>query len=220
MGSVRVVAYDPAWPDRFEALRHRIEPAVADIALAIEHVGSTAVPGLPAKPVIDLDVVVSRPDMAEGIRRLADLGYEHRGDLGIPEREAFRPPRGLPRHHLYLCPADSRALANHLAVRDHLRRHEEDVRAYGELKQRLAQRYADDIDAYVEGKTAFLLDILRRSGFDPGALEEIEAMNRRRGSSGTRRGPNGRSRPIPLPIPSPAPEDPCDDVPPSSASSP
>lgn len=180
MGSVRVVHYDPAWPDRFDALRRRIEPAVADVVLAIEHVGSTAVPGLAAKPVIDLDVVVARADVAEGIRRLVDLGYEHRGDLGIPDREAFRPPPGSPRHHLYLCPPDSQALANHLAVRDHLRRHQGDARAYGELKLRLARRHSDDIDAYVEGKTAFLLDILRRSGFDARTLVEIEGMNRRR----------------------------------------
>ncbi len=179
MGRVRVVAYDPAWPDRFETVRRRIQPAVADIALAIEHVGSTAVPGLPAKPVIDLDVVVPRAAMSEGIRRLARLGYAPRGDLGIPDREAFRPPPGPPRHHLYLCPADSRALANHLAVRDHLRMHGDDARAYGKLKLRLAERYADDVDVYVEGKTGFLLDILRRSGFDPVELEEIEAMNRR-----------------------------------------
>jgi GrpB-like predicted nucleotidyltransferase (UPF0157 family) len=130
--------------------------------------------------VIDLDVVVRRGDMAEGIQRLADLGYEHRGDQGIPDREAFWPPPGPPRHHLYLCPPDSRALANHLAVRDHLRRHEGDARAYGELKLRLARRHSDDMGAYVEGKTAFLLDILRRSGFDAQALDEIEVMNRRR----------------------------------------
>ena len=179
MGSVRVVAYDPAWPHRFEALRRRIQAGVGDIALAIEHVGSTAVPGLPAKPVIDLDVVVPRGAMSEGIGRLARLGYAPRGDLGIPDREAFRPPPGPPRHHLYLCPADSRALANHLAVRDHLRRHEDDARAYGRLKLRLAERHAEDVDAYVEGKTGFLLDILRRSGFDSEALEEIEGMNRR-----------------------------------------
>lgn len=180
MRSVRVVAYDPAWPDGFDTVRRRIRPAVADIALAIEHVGSTAVPGLPAKPVIDIDVVVPRAALADGILRLTDLGYEHRGDLGVPDREAFRPPPGPPRHHLYLCPADSRALANHLAVRDHLRRHRDDARAYGALKRRLARRYPDDMDAYVEGKTAFLLDILRRSGFDALELEAIEAMNRRR----------------------------------------
>ncbi|HSM05411.1 MAG TPA: GrpB family protein [Longimicrobiales bacterium] len=176
---VVVVPYDPDWPRRFEALRDRIRPAVEDVALAIEHVGSTAVPGLAAKPVIDIDVVVPRSAVADGIRLLAASGYEPRGDLGIPDREAFRAPAGLPRHHLYLCPADSLALANHLTVRDHLRSHPDDVRAYGELKTRLAARFAEDMDAYVEGKSAFLLDVLRRCSFDETALTGIERMNRR-----------------------------------------
>jgi GrpB-like predicted nucleotidyltransferase (UPF0157 family) len=179
MASVRVVDYDPAWPDVFTSLRERIRPAVEDLALAIEHVGSTAVPGLAAKPVIDLDVVVRRSAVPEGIRRLAGLGYEPRGDLGIPDREAFRPPPGSPRHHLYLCPVDSRALANHLTIRDHLRSHPAAARAYAELKRSLAHRFPDDIDAYVEGKSAFLLEILREEGFDAEALAAIEARNRR-----------------------------------------
>ena len=93
---VVVVDYDPAWPDRFEQLRARIWPAVADVALGIEHVGSTAVPGLAAKPIIDMTVVVpSRPDVTVTIDRLATLGYRHRGNLGIEDREAFDHAEGL-----------------------------------------------------------------------------------------------------------------------------
>lgn len=187
MGEVRVEDYDPGWPDAFEGLRAAIWPAVSDIAISIEHVGSTAVPGLAAKPVIDLDVVVRADQVATGITRLTALGYEHRGDLGIPDREAFAQPAGSPRHHLYLCPSNSEALANHLAVRNHLRAHPQAAHAYGELKQGLARRFADDIDGYIEGKTAFLVDILRKAGFRNGTLREIEQMNRRpdrRGASG------------------------------------
>src|SRR5437667_4835478 len=118
---VVVVDYDPAWPDRFEQLRARIWPAVADVALGIEHVGSTAVPGLAAKPIIDMTVVVpSRPDVTVTIDRLATLGYRHRGNLGIEDREAFDHADGLPAHNLYVCPQETLGVINQLAVRDHL----------------------------------------------------------------------------------------------------
>jgi GrpB-like predicted nucleotidyltransferase (UPF0157 family) len=175
-----VVDPDPAWAPTFERLRESILPAVGDIALAIEHVGSTAVPGLAAKPVIDIDVVVAAGRVAVAIARLAAIGYEHKGDLGVPGREAFRHPRGTPRHHVYVCPEGNLALANHLAVRDHLRANPEAARAYGELKRRLASRFADDVDGYVAGKTAFLVDILRTAGFAEGDLAAIATLNRRR----------------------------------------
>jgi GrpB-like predicted nucleotidyltransferase (UPF0157 family) len=136
MKTITVTDYDPAWPATFEVLRSAIWPAVADIATAVEHVGSTAVPGLAAKPVIDLDVVVpSASAVAIAVRRLGAIGYVHRGDLGVPGREAFAAPTSLPRQHLYLCLAGSPALANHLAVRDHLRAHPHLAAEYGTLKK-------------------------------------------------------------------------------------
>jgi GrpB-like predicted nucleotidyltransferase (UPF0157 family) len=179
MGTIVVVDYDPSWPELFEKLKAHVEPVLAGLAISIEHVGSTAVPGLAAKPVIDLDVVVSEGDVAEAVVRLATLGYEHLGDQGVPEREAFRAPPGAPVHHLYVCPSTSVALANHRAVRDHLRATPTDARAYGELKRQLAARYVDDADGYVEGKTSFLLAILRRNGVSEERLRDIERANRR-----------------------------------------
>ena len=120
---------------------------MADLATAIEHVGSTAVPGLAAKPIIDLTVVVpTHAEVAAAIERLSTLGYVHRGSLGIDGREAFDADARLPRHHLYLCARDSVALANHLTVRDYLRRHPETADEYGALKKRLAQAFPHDID--------------------------------------------------------------------------
>ena len=180
MRTVTVVDYDPAWPARFERLRETVWPAVADLAVAIEHVGSTSVPGLAAKPVIDLDVVVrSRADVPTVVGRLTALGYEHLGDLGIAGREAFRPPDGSPAHHLYVCRHDSPSLANHLALRDHLRRHPERAFAYGSLKKRLASELPNDIDAYVEAKTDFIVAVLREAGIAEGQLQDIERANRR-----------------------------------------
>ncbi|MEC5399019.1 GrpB family protein [Uliginosibacterium sp. H1] len=174
-----VVAYDPAWPALFEQLCAGLWPALRDLASAIEHVGSTSVPGLAAKPVIDMDIVVPGPAaMAQVIERLGHLGYQHRGNLGIDGREAFQHPPGLPAHHLYACVVDGVALANHLAVRDYLRAHPATAERYGRLKMQLADAFPHDIDAYVAGKTDMLLDILRESGFPTSQLDEIAQANR------------------------------------------
>jgi GrpB-like predicted nucleotidyltransferase (UPF0157 family) len=179
-----VVDYDPAWPRVFETLRAPIRAALGDIALAIHHVGSTAVPGLAAKPIVDIDVVVPADRVAAAIAGLAAIGYEHKGDLGVPGREAMRHPPGTPRHHVYVCPEGNTALANHLAVRDYLRAHPDAARDYADLKTRLAVQFADDVDGYVEGKSTFLIDVLRRSGFDADTLRAIERINRRRDFAG------------------------------------
>jgi len=175
-----VVDYDLGWPRSFESLKSVLWPAVADVAISIQHVGSTSVRGLAAKPVIDIDVIVPEAQVVTGIARLGSLGYEHQGDLGVSQREAFRSPTGFPRHHLYLCPSTSPALANHLAIRDYLRGHPSDARAYGDLKKQLAIDFADDIDGYVAAKTSFLVGILHTVGFPPEALADIDRTNRRR----------------------------------------
>ncbi len=165
---VIVADYDPAWPRLFEELRDRVVAALGDLVVAVEHVGSTAVPGLPAKPIVDLDVVIATAaDLPAAIERLATLGYVHRGDLGIPGREAFSRPSDTPPHHLYVCARDSTELRRHLLFRDYLRTHPEDARAYGALKRQLATRFRDDREAYTEAKSAFVAEILRRAA--PGA---------------------------------------------------
>jgi GrpB-like predicted nucleotidyltransferase (UPF0157 family) len=180
MRRIEIVDYDARWPEMFERLRSRIWTALEDVALSVEHVGSTSVPGLSAKPIIDISIVVpERPDVQTAISRLATLGYVHKGDLGIKGRQAFANPDGLSAHNLYLCPRDSAALANHLAIRNYLRSHPEAAREYGELKRHLAERFPHDIDGYVDGKTTMLLTILRATGFPPERLLEIEQANRK-----------------------------------------
>src|SRR4029453_1666707 len=98
-----VTDYDPIWPQRFEMLRAHVWPAVSDFALGVEHVGSTAVPGLAAKPIVDMSIVLrSDSEVPLAIERLAALGYQHLGNLDIEGREAFRPPASLPLHNLYV----------------------------------------------------------------------------------------------------------------------
>jgi GrpB-like predicted nucleotidyltransferase (UPF0157 family) len=175
-----VTDYDPAWPAWFEQVKARLWPALPDVALGIEHVGSTSVPGLKAKPIIDMSIVV--PDagaMPTVITRLTAMGYEHRGDLGITGREAFAAPPlpVLPRHHLYACVQGCAALRNHLALRDHLRARPDEARAYGELKAQLAIAHAHDIDAYVAGKTRWIVAVLARCGLTQAELDAIGAAN-------------------------------------------
>jgi GrpB-like predicted nucleotidyltransferase (UPF0157 family) len=177
--SVVVVDYDPAWPRNFEELRDRILPVLGDVALAIEHVGSTSVPGLAAKPIIDMTVVVAaRSDVPLAIERLARAGYRHKGNLGIEDREAFDHLPGLPRHNLYVCPQGTIGIVNQMAVRDYLRAHAESAAQYGALKKRLALRFPNDIDHYVFGKTDFVLDVLAKAGLTAEQLSSIERVNR------------------------------------------
>jgi GrpB-like predicted nucleotidyltransferase (UPF0157 family) len=156
--------YDPRWPQLFEMLRSRIAPVLDELAISIEHVGSTAVPGLAAKPIIDIDVLLrSSTDLAVVIRKLADLGYEHRGDLGVSGREAFRAKAAAVQHHLYVCPLGSLEYDRHIAFRNYLRTHAADAHAYVLLKRQLASKFGSDREGYNEAKSDFVQRILRRT---------------------------------------------------------
>ena len=164
---LEVVDYDDAWPRLFEELAAPVRVATADLGARVEHVGSTAVPGLAAKPVIDIDVVVpSRADVAEAIERLRRLGYVYQGDKGIPGREAFMWPPGAMRHHLYVVVDGTVAHAAHVAFRDHLRAHPETAARYAALKRALAENYPDDPLGYTEAKTQFVTSVLAAADGD------------------------------------------------------
>ena len=156
--------YDPVWPRQFEALRSRIATVLAELALAIEHVGSTAVPGLAAKPIIDIDVLLkSAADLPLAVTRLSSLGYEHRGDLGIAGREAFRTHPNDVAHHLYVCLPDDGEYQRHIEFRDYLRTHPEAANAYATLKRKLVKT-ALSRETYTQAKSEFVEGILRRAG--------------------------------------------------------
>ena len=175
---VTVVDYDSTWPSQFERLRDRVLRALSGVAVTIEHVGSTSVPGLAAKPIIDIDVIVaSASDVAVVIERLSAISYAHRGNLGIEGREAFESPPGLPTHHLYVCVQGNLAVRNHLLIRDYLRGNAEAVIAYGLLKRQLAEQFPTDMTRYISGKTDFLLSILRDCGFSERELEAVADAN-------------------------------------------
>jgi GrpB-like predicted nucleotidyltransferase (UPF0157 family) len=156
--------YDPHWPEQFEVLRAQIAPVLGPLAAAIEHVGSTAVPGLAAKPIIDIDVLLrSAADLPAAITRLATLGYQHRGDLGVPGRDAFLSPANDVAHHLYVCVPECLEYARHITLRNYLRMCPEDARAYERLKRALAVEFRNNREAYNQAKTEFVETVLRRA---------------------------------------------------------
>lgn len=160
---IAVLEYDPNWAEEFQTYAVELRSALGNLVMSIEHVGSTSVVGLVAKPVIDIDVVISsRIVLGQVIQKLAKLNYGHEGNLGIPGREGFMWPEGK-RHHLYVCSVDTPNLHNHLVFRDYLRAHSEAVKAYGELKRELSERYINDMDAYGEAKTDFIQSIIAKA---------------------------------------------------------
>lgn len=164
---VIVVPYDPQWQKNFARIHTELADALGPLALRIEHVGSTSVPGLAAKPIIDIDVVIQDYSVfPEVVKALSRIGYAHEGDLGISCREAFR-YEGKPhlqKHHLYVCPADSPELHRHITFRNYLRSHPEAAQRYGEEKEKAALLYPDDIDAYIQHKSPCIEKIYRQCG--------------------------------------------------------
>ena len=164
-----VSPYDPGWDQAFIDIRDEIQTALGDLALRIEHVGSTSVPGLSAKPIIDLDVIIRDYTVFEAVTAaLAKIGYVHEGDLGIPGREAFGydGKTHLMQHHLYVCPQDSAELKRHLAFRDYLRTHPEAVQIYSRIKEEGAKLYPGDIDRYIKHKSPFIESIYKEIGIE------------------------------------------------------
>jgi GrpB-like predicted nucleotidyltransferase (UPF0157 family) len=157
-----VVPYDPGWPETFAALHERADHALDGIPHVTEHVGSTAVPGLDAKPIIDMDVVVpDRSRLQAAIAALEAGGWRHQGDQGIAGREAFQPPGDAIYHHLYLVVAGSEPHRDHLDLRDYLRAHPGEAARYAKLKHELAPLLATDRPAYADGKADLVSELLR-----------------------------------------------------------
>ena len=160
---VVVVQCDPAWPRLFEEERGRIEAALGDAAVAVEHIGSTAVPGLAAKPVIDVLAGLRTLDLTRAqIEAMASLGYEYLGELGIPGRLFFR--KGRPRsHHIHAVLFGSDLWERHLAFRDYLRAHPDEAEGYSAFKRRLTAEVEGDRDRYTVGKDAFAAALQARA---------------------------------------------------------
>ena len=162
-----VLPYDVAWESAFEAIKAEIQTALGDLMLGIEHVGSTSVKGMSAKPCIDIDVVIRDYSVFDAVvQKLNTIGYIHEGDLGIKDREAFKyaDKPHLMTHHLYVCPRDSEELHRHIAFRDFLRKNPEAVKKYSRVKETAAKLFPDSIDQYIEYKSPCIEELYKECG--------------------------------------------------------
>ncbi len=166
---VRVLPYDINWKTDFEKIKAEVENALGKLIVAVEHVGSTSVEGMSAKPCIDIDVVIKDYSVFSAVvSHLAEIGYIHEGDLGIKDRHAFRysDKPHLQTHQLYVCPLDSRELHRHLTFRDYLRNNPEAVKKYSRVKETSARLFPDDIDKYIEYKTPVIQELYLVRGLE------------------------------------------------------
>ena len=155
---VTVIEYDPAWPLEFEREASRIRGALGENCLEVYHIGSTSVPGLAAKPIIDILPVVRSLEVVDAAKdSLEALGYEYLGEFGIPGRRYLRKGGDERTHHVHVFAAENReAIERHLAVPAYLRAHPDEARAYGELKKALAARFPLDWEGYCDGKDEYV----------------------------------------------------------------
>ena len=175
--AIVVVDYDPRWPNVFTTIREVLAAALADVpVVAIDHVGSTSVPGLAAKPIIDVDVVVRRPFVSRAIGALQLAGYEPLGDLGIPDRYAFKAPSGAVRQNVYVTVEGCLSVRNHLGLRELLRNDGQLRDEYSAIKRGLAAE-TDDVDVYLRGKSEIIRRILQKAGLASSDLDAIARVN-------------------------------------------
>lgn len=160
--------YNPNWQYDFEDLKETLDGALKGLNCHIEHVGSTAVPGLDAKPIIDIDIIYSSQAQFVGIKAaLERIGYHHKGDQGIAGREVFKRSGLVPhplldgiRHHLYVCPQHSPALLRHLLTRNFLRKNDWARLQYQQMKYELAAEAEQDQKTYAALKEVHVNDFL------------------------------------------------------------
>lgn len=160
IGFVKLLPHNERWHELFAEEKARLETAIGEFVLEIEHVGSTSVCGIAAKPLLDIAISISnKPNGEKCVAPLDNLGYEYRGENGIAGRFYF--VKGAPRtHHLHMLLTDSDEWRNHLAFRDYLRQNPDAAQEYDKLKKELAEKYGNDRDAYLDGKAAFVEKIL------------------------------------------------------------
>ncbi len=164
---VIVLPYNKKWKHDFAIIKNELETVIGELVVSIEHIGSTSVEGLSAKPIIDIDVVIKDYSVFDDVvAGLAEIGYVHEGNLGIRDREAFAySGRGhLREHHLYVCPENSEELCRHITFRDFLRKNPNAVEQYSKVKEEAASLFPEDINKYMEYKSSCIEELYKRCG--------------------------------------------------------
>ena len=162
---ITVLNYDPEWPLKYERERKAIAEILDGNGISIYHIGSTSVPGLAAKPIIDMMAVVRSLEKVDDARgKFSELGYEYLGEFGIAGRRYFRKGGDERTHQIHIFQADDwNNIGRHLAFRDYMRTHEKERAEYAKIKTALAQRFPYDIDGYCDGKDAFVREMEKRA---------------------------------------------------------
>lgn len=180
--------YTTNWKTEFDHLKEVLQYALENLKTDIQHVGSTAIPGLVAKPILDVDIIIDNKGLLTDISaRLEKIGYVNRGEQGISGRFAFRQAsERVPRtegnkkwqaHHLYVCFSDSLALKNHLLFRDALLRDPKLLNEYSELKIYLIKEKGMTRERYTAQKTEFIISVLEAIGLEEEDLIQIRQAN-------------------------------------------
>jgi len=160
-----VEKYNPEWPKWFEEIKAYLGERVAKASIRIEHLGSTSIPGMIAKPIIDIIIIIEPERWKEMKSLLEELGYYYRGNQGIEDRECFRltDESILPLHHLYVCPKHSYEIKKETVFRDYMRTHKKDRERLGALKWSLCEKFNNDRQAYMDGKDAMVKAITQKA---------------------------------------------------------
>ncbi|HAS73568.1 MAG TPA: hypothetical protein DCS67_05435 [Clostridiales bacterium UBA8960] len=185
MRKITVEPYNPEWKNEFNKAQAFYSTSLVGLDVQIEHVGSTSVEGLWAKPILDIDIIVNDAEtIRKVIDRLEECGYKHVGNYGVEGREALKLDQTNTKidwmaHNLYVCLADNENVINHLMLRAHLRRNKNAVKAYSEIKRNLAELYPDDMTSYLDGKTDLIIGFLREEGMSEEAIQRIMDINKK-----------------------------------------
>lgn len=161
---VEIVPYDSNWPRHFSSNSSELRQLLGNKIVAIDHIGSTSVPGLSAKPIIDIDVTLNGlADIPAASESLIEAGYDPRGNRYDDDVWAFLHSGSVPKQRVYLCPPDNETHWCRLAFRDYLRNHGDVAEAYAHLKERLARQLPCDGDRYTAEKSGFIRDVVERA---------------------------------------------------------
>ncbi|MFJ7982670.1 GrpB family protein [Lysinibacillus xylanilyticus] len=159
MRKVEVSSYNENWIQMFTEEAEKLNLIFGNEIIDIYHIGSTSVPGLKAKPIIDIMPVVKDINKVNKYNlEMQEIGYEHKGEYGIVNRRYFRKGGDNRSHHVHIYQIGSYEIRRHLAFRDYLKSHPDEMKNYGELKEKLAQQFPNDIESYIKGKDYFVKD--------------------------------------------------------------
>lgn len=163
---VELVPYDQEWPRRFDTTAEWLRELLRDKVIAIDHIGSTSIPGMSAKPLIDIDVTLTGLDaVSDAANALASAGFDARGNRYDDDMWAFLLKTSVPALRVYLCPPENETHRQRLLFRNHLRQHADIAAQYAELKNRLAREFPYDGDRYTAEKSEFICEVVEQASW-------------------------------------------------------